>query len=86
MLSNLKFNAYRQKIPNLIFFNTMARAMYDYTKAVLSKVSFDVNLFCKELEKALKRLLPHEIEELRIWVNQLIAEKPQLGQCLIYLK
>ena len=64
----------------------MARAMYDYTKAVLTKVSFDANLFCKELQKALKRLLPHEIEELRIWVNQLIAEKPQLNRCLIYLK
>ncbi|MGJ8667201.1 MAG: hypothetical protein ACSHW7_12600 [Patiriisocius sp.] len=63
----------------------MARAMYDYTKAVLSKVSFDVNLFCKELEKALSRLLPYEIEELKIWVNSLIAENPQLNQCLIQL-
>ena len=64
----------------------MARAMFDYTKAVLSKVSFDVNLFCKELKKALTRLLPHEIEELRIWVNNLITQNPQLDQCLIYLK
>ncbi len=63
----------------------MARAMFDYTKAVLSKVSFDVNLFCKELKKALTRLLPHEIEELRIWINELIKEKPQLNRCLIYL-
>ena len=47
----------------------MARAMFDYTKAVLSKVSFDVNLFCKELEKALTRLLPYEIEELKIAAN-----------------
>jgi len=60
--------------------------MFDYTKAVLSKVSFDVNLFCKELKKALTRLLPHEIEELRIWINELIKEKPQLNRCLIYLK
>jgi len=60
--------------------------MFDYTKAVLSKVSFDVNLFCKELKKALTRLLPHEIEELRIWVNNLITQNPQLNQCLIYLK
>lgn len=60
--------------------------MFDYTKAVLSKVSFDVNLFCKELKKALTRLLPHEIEELRIWVNNLITQNPQLDQCLIYLK
>jgi hypothetical protein len=64
----------------------MARAMFDYTKAVLKKVSFDVNLFCKELEKALTRLLPYEIEELKIWVNELLTEKPQLNQCLILLK
>lgn len=64
----------------------MARAMFDYTKAVLAKVSFDVNLFCKELKKALTRLLPHEIEELKIWVNNLIQQNPQLDQCLIYLK
>ena len=39
----------------------MARAMYEYSKTVLKKVSFSSDLFCKELEKALKRLLPHEI-------------------------
>ena len=60
--------------------------MFDYTKAVLAKVSFDVNLFCKELKKALTRLLPHEIEELKIWVNSLIQKNPELNQCLIYLK
>ncbi len=64
----------------------MARAMFDYTKAVLKKVSFDASLFCKELKKALQRLLPHEIEELKIWVNSLIMQNPQLNQCLIYLK
>jgi len=63
----------------------MARAMFDYTKAVLSKVSFDVNLFCRELKKALTRLLPHEIEELKLWVNGLIQEKPELDRCLVYL-
>ena len=45
----------------------MARAIFDYTKTVLKKVSFDVDLFCKELKKAMKRLLPFEIEELRLW-------------------
>lgn len=64
----------------------MARAMFDYTKAVLAKVSFDPNLFCKELQKALKRLLPYEIEELKVWVNSLIKQNPDLNQCLIYLK
>ncbi len=63
----------------------MARAMYDYTKAVLNKVSFDVNLFCKELQKAMSRLLPYEIEELKIWVDDLIKQNPQLNQCLIHL-
>ena len=63
----------------------MARAMFDYSKAILSKVSFDTTLFCKELQKALSRLLPYEIEELKIWVDSLIQKNPQLNQCLIYL-
>lgn len=63
----------------------MARAMFDYTKAVLSKVSFDVNLFCKELRKALTRLLPYEIEELKIWIASFLKQNPQLNQCLVLL-
>jgi len=63
----------------------MARAMFDYTKAVLSKVSFDVNLFCKEVKKAMARLLPYEIEELKLWVDSLIKQNPELDRCLIYL-
>lgn len=63
----------------------MARAMFDYTKAVLSKVSFDTTLFCKELQKALSRLLPYEIEELKIWVDSLIKQNPELNQCMVYL-
>ncbi len=64
----------------------MARAMFEYTKTVLSKVSFDVTLFCKEVQKAMQRLLPYEIEELRIFINALIRQNPDLQQCLIYLK
>ena len=64
----------------------MARAMFEYTKTVLKKVSFDTNLFCKELEKALQRLLPYEIEELKIFIKPLILQNPELNQCLIYLK
>lgn len=64
----------------------MARAMFEYTKTVLKKVSFDVNLFCKEVEKAMSRLLPYEIEELKVFVDSLIKQKPELNQCLIYLK
>lgn len=56
----------------------MARAMFEYTKEVLKKVSFNVDLFCKELEKALTILLPYEIEELLIWANQFTSNKPEL--------
>ncbi|WP_347925139.1 hypothetical protein [Pontimicrobium sp. SW4] len=64
----------------------MARAMFEYTKTVLNKVSFDATLFCRELEKALQRLLPYEIEELKIFINSLIQQNPELNKCLIYLK
>ena len=63
----------------------MARAMFEYTKTVLSKVSFDVTLFCKEVKKALQRLLPYEIEELKVYIFSLIRQNPELNQCLIYL-
>jgi len=63
----------------------MARAMFEYTKTILDKVSFDAVLFCKEVKKALQRLLPHEIEELKIWIVSLTRQNPELNQCLIYL-
>jgi hypothetical protein len=63
----------------------MARAMFEYTKTILDKVSFDAVLFCKEVKKALERLLPHEIEELKIWIVSLTQQNPELNQCLIYL-
>ncbi len=64
----------------------MARAMFEYTKTVLKKVSFNVELFCKELNKATERLLPYEIEELRIWLQQYISNKPELFRCLAIVK
>lgn len=64
----------------------MARAMFEYTKTVLEKVSFDASLFCKEVQKAMRRLLPYEIEELRLFVQSLILRNPELNECLIYLK
>jgi len=60
----------------------MARAMFEYTKTVLKKVSFDTELFCKELEKAIKRLLPYELVELKIWLQKFTANKPELYVCL----
>ena len=60
--------------------------MYEYTKVILQKVSFDPILFYKELEKAISRLLPYELEELKIWLYQFVQGKPELSDCLIYLK
>jgi hypothetical protein len=60
----------------------MARAMFEYSKTVLKKVSFSSDLFCKELDKALKRLLPHEISELTIWLRQFTSNKPELHSYL----
>jgi DNA replication protein DnaD len=64
----------------------MARAIFEYTKTVLKKVSFDADLFCKELEKALNKLLPFEIEELRIWLVQFTINKPELYVCMSVIK
>jgi len=64
----------------------MARAMYEYTKTVLKKVSFSSDLFCKELEKSLKRLLPHEIEELAIWLREYTHNRPELYSSLAIIK
>jgi len=55
----------------------MARAMLEYTKTVLKKVSFDTKLFSKELKKAISNLLPEEIEELKLWLKQFLTDKPE---------
>lgn len=61
----------------------MSKVMYDYTKLVLERVSFDPLLFCKELEKAIKMLLPFEVEELREWLLSFTKGKPELRQYLL---
>ena len=58
------------------------RMIYDYTKIILEKVSTDPSLFCKELRKANKNLLPYEIELLRIWLNHFTNGRPELKQYL----
>ena len=60
----------------------MSRKIFDYTKSVLERVSFDTTLFCKELEKALRMLLPYEIEQLTAWLMNFTKEKPELRKCL----
>lgn len=64
----------------------MSKIMFDYTKSILERVSFDPMLFCKELEKAIKILLPYEMEQLREWLFDFIIEKPELQQCLLIVE
>ena len=59
--------------------------MLDHTKNILKRVSFDVSLFCKELEKACKVLLPYELEELVLWLSKFIKEKPELQHCMLLI-
>lgn len=63
----------------------MARAMFEYTKEVLFKVSFDVSLFIREVQKATKVLLPHELIELRNFILELIESNADLEVSLQYL-
>ena len=63
----------------------MSKSMLDHTKNVLKRVSFDVSLFCKELEKACKTLLPYELEELALWLSKFIKEKPELQHCILLI-
>jgi hypothetical protein len=61
----------------------MPRPMFSYTKRILESVSFDYNLFCKELEKAIKILLPYEVEQLIDWLQNYTIERPELKACLL---
>lgn len=45
----------------------MAISMLEYSKIILENVSFDAQLFHKELMKAVKSLVDNEREELLMW-------------------
>lgn len=64
----------------------MPRMIYDYTKNILEKASFDPALFRKELKKADKVLLPYEIEQLCKWLAYFTNEKPELKDCLYLME
>ncbi|MDR7371394.1 hypothetical protein [Flavobacterium aquidurense] len=64
----------------------MSKMMFDYTKSILERVSFDPILFCKEVEKAIKTLLPYEMEQLKEWLLNFIIEKPELKESLLLIK
>jgi hypothetical protein len=63
----------------------MTKVMLDYTKSILERVSFDPALFYKELQKAIKTLLPHEMEQLKEWLYRFTNKKPELKSCLVVI-
>ena len=64
----------------------MPTRMFTYTKSILERVSFDPILFFKEFEKALKVLLPYEVDQLKKWVLQFTEKRPELQDCLILIE
>ncbi|ELI6454687.1 hypothetical protein LIT53_08255 [Flavobacterium psychrophilum] len=52
--------------------------MLDYTIFILEKVSFNLNLFSKELQKALKTLIPADIMQLQDWFYYFTKDKKEL--------
>jgi len=60
----------------------MPRVYYTYTLTILEKVSFDPQLFIKELEKAYQSFLPHERRELKLWLNHFFIKHPELKKSL----
>ena len=61
----------------------MPRMLYDYTKSTLEKVSVDPKRFKKELLKALRQLLPYEVEQLLNWLRYYTTNKPELLYCVM---
>lgn len=57
--------------------------MLKYTKEILTKVSFDAQLFEKELKKAIKLLIPKEINELKKWCDDMFGKlySPLINRC-----
>ncbi|MCP4520675.1 MAG: hypothetical protein GY827_03100 [Cytophagales bacterium] len=59
--------------------------MLEYKQRILRKVSFDLELFEKELTKATKWLAVAEVEELRRWCYQNFGERYTdiLNRCFV---
>ncbi|MDN6280402.1 MAG: hypothetical protein L0J45_05295 [Psychroflexus sp.] len=64
----------------------MPSAMLDYTKEILNKVSFDAQLFARELAKAVQILQPHELDELKEFIMVLCRQNPQLRPSLVHIQ
>lgn len=53
-----------------------------HTIKILEKVSFNKDLFVKEISKAIKILLPYEIDQLKEWINNFTKTKAEFNDVL----
>lgn len=57
--------------------------MLEFKKKILTKVSFDIELFEKELKKAIKWVMPDELPKLKKWCYNYFDKKyvPIMDRC-----
>jgi len=60
--------------------------MFEYSKYILEKVSFNNELFIKEFKKAILLLLPNEVVQLKTWVVSFIKKHPHLNDSLLLIQ
>ncbi|MEK9751456.1 MAG: hypothetical protein VW236_07890 [Flavobacteriaceae bacterium] len=61
----------------------MRNKMLRYTQSILEKVSFDRDLFLKEVQKAKRVLKAHEWSALVEWLRDYVNDKPLLKHALM---
>lgn len=73
---NLNKDFYIYRKPNI-----MTESL-NHTISILEKVSFNKDLFVKEFSKAIKILLPYEIDQLREWIINFTKTKTEFKDVL----
>ncbi len=56
----------------------------NHTIKILEKVSFNKDLFLKEITKAIAFLLPFEIDKLKEWIADFTKNKSELEDIVVF--
>lgn len=54
--------------------------MFEYSKMILEKVSFEPRIFKKELRKALRQSTKEEFKQLMSWCREKFGKKQDISQ------
>jgi hypothetical protein len=63
----------------------MAKLSFKYAQSVLQKVSFNKELFFKEVRKAIHYLLPKDLVKLQNWLQIYTSDKPELQPAISFI-